>query len=264
MRLQARRPFAVGDRILGGPDVLTCVPLVAQDRRALMAQARELGALMPDCIEWRADFIADLEPEEMAALLPDLARTAGRPLLVTSRHHLEGGHRPQDEVHRLAVLEAAAATGVPCMVDIELAADPALADRVVTAARAAGVRVVRSWHNFQATPPASDLMEKLRAAQASGADVAKIAVMPTEPQDVLHLLAVGLEARKTFLEIPSVLMAMGTLGGLSRLGGGYFGSDLTFAVGQQASAPGQMPLDLVERALAALSLATPLEGGGHG
>jgi 3-dehydroquinate dehydratase-1 len=37
-------------------------------------------------------------------------------------------------------------------------------------------------------------------------------------------------------------MSMGPEGAVSRLAGGLFGSDITFAIGLQASAPGQIPI----------------------
>lgn len=253
MRLQARRPFSVGGELFGGPHVLTCVPLMAPKRTELIQQAERLGAMQPGCIEWRLDYLTERDQATIPALLAEVARAAGRPLVVTNRHHQEGGRVAQDEAHRLSLLEVAAATGIPALVDLELAAGAGAAG-VLRAARAAGVRVIRSWHEFSATPPAAALLDRLRAAQESGADVAKVAVMPQQPGDVLELLSAGLEARRTFLEIPCILIAMGALGGLTRLGGGYFSSDLTFAAGESASAPGQMDLDLVRRGLAALGL----------
>lgn len=254
MRLQAKRPVTVGTHMLGGPAVLTCVPLLAEDRRTLVEQAGRLGALRPDCIEWRADFFHTLEPGDVPGLLDEAVAASGCPLLFTNRLLGEGGHMAQDEDRRVAVLEAAAGTGVPAMVDVELATAPPLAQRVVTLARRAGVAVIRSWHDFSATPAPAILRDTLWAMQDAGADVAKIAVTPRAPEDVLALLGAGLEARRSFLEIPCILMSMGPLGAVSRLGG-YFGSDLTFAVGLRASAPGQMDLDLVRRALDALGLA---------
>jgi 3-dehydroquinate dehydratase-1 len=254
MRLQARRPVKVGERLLGGPAVLTCVPLLPADRLTLLEQARRLGSLGPDCIEWRADFFDNLEPGDVPGLLNALAAASGCPLLFTNRLPSEGGRGPQDEDRRIALLETAAGTGVPAMVDVELATAPTLAQRVMTAARRARVAVVRSWHDFSATPAPGALLDMLRAMQDTGADVAKVAVTPRVPEDVLALLAAGLEARRTFLDIPCILMSMGALGAVSRFGG-HFGSDFTFAVGLQASAPGQMDLDLVRKALPALGLA---------
>ncbi len=233
--------------------MVVCVPLLAPDRAALLAQARTLGVRRPDCIEWRADFFAGLAPEEVPALLREVAAAAGVPLLVTNRLHAEGGHASQPEDRRVAILAAAAGTGIPALVDVELATPPPLAESVAEAARRAGVAVVRSFHDFVSTPAPSALLATLRAMQEAGADVAKVAVTPRAPEDVLALLGAGLEARRTFLDIPLIVMAMGELGGVSRLAG-HFGSDLTFAVGVHASAPGQMDLDLMRGALRALGL----------
>ncbi|MDR7420979.1 MAG: type I 3-dehydroquinate dehydratase [Armatimonadota bacterium] len=252
MRLQARRPVKVGERLLGGPDVLTCVPVLAADRRTLLEQAARLGALRPDCMEWRADFFDGLEPDNVPGLLHALVAASGCPLVFTNRRQEEGGHRAQSEDRRVAILEAAASTGLPALVDVEMATAASLARRVV-AARRAGVAIIRSWHDFSATPPRAGLLDALRAMQEAGADVAKVAVTPQVPEDVLTLLGAGLEARRTFLEIPCISMAMGALGAVSRFGG-HFGSDLTFATGVQASAPGQMELELMRDGLRAMGL----------
>lgn len=258
MRLEARRPLPLGDVMLGGPLVVTCVPIVAQDRDELLSQARHLAALRPDCVEWRADFYPDLTPDQVPALLADLRAALPRPLIFTYRRQEEGGHAPADENRRLAVYAAAAATGVPALLDLELAVPPAAAAPVVRAARQAGVGIIRSWHDFTGTPPAEAILDRLRSAQEAGADVAKVAVMAHTPEDVLRLLQASLQARRTFLEIPCVALSMGTVGSITRLAGGYFGSDMTFAVGQRASAPGQLDLGLVRRNLAALGLGSAL------
>jgi len=253
MRLQAPRPVRVGDRLLGGSSVLVCVPLLAPTRDMLIEQAGRLGAMRPDCIEWRADYLQGLTAGDVPGLLREVAGAVGCPLLFTNRLHAEGGHAVQDEERRVAILEAAASTGVPAMVDVEMATPLPLARGVIRAARAARVAIIRSWHDFSTTPSRQMLLGTLRALQADGADVVKVAVTPRTPDDVLVLLDAGLEARRMFLETPAILMAMGPLGAVSRLGG-HFGSDLTFAVGLEASAPGQMSLDLVRAALAALGL----------
>ncbi len=234
--------------------MLTCVPLVADDRAELIYQCGHLGALRPDCAEWRADYFPRLEPDELPALLSEISAAAGCPLVLTNRLHGEGGHRHQGEEARVAILVAAAATGVPAMVDVEMATSPAMAERVISAARRSGAGVIRSWHDFSSTPPRETILDRLRAMQDAGGDVAKVAVMPRSPEDVLVLLGAGLEARRSFLEIPCILMSMGALGTVTRIGGGYFGSDLTYGVGFQSSAPGQTDLGFLRQALAAMGL----------
>jgi 3-dehydroquinate dehydratase-1 len=47
-------------------------------------------------------------------------------------------------------------------------------------------------------------------------------------------------------------MSMGEEGGITRIAGGLFGSDLTFALGKASSAPGQIPIADLRRAWSAL------------
>jgi 3-dehydroquinate dehydratase-1 len=109
--------------------------------------------------------------------------------------------------------------------------------------------MIGSYHNFQSTPEAHVLVAKFRDAQAKGADIGKVAVMPKEPKDVLTLLAATFEASRS-LDIPLISMSMGPYGSVSRMVGGVFGSALTFAVGKASSAPGQIPVEELRTVLA--------------
>ena len=71
--------------------------------------------------------------------------------------------------------------------------------------------------------------------------------MPRSPEDVLALLGAGIDARGS-IEHALITIAMGRLGRVSRLAGGVFGSDASFATVGPESAPGQ----LSARTLAAL------------
>jgi 3-dehydroquinate dehydratase-1 len=85
-----------------------------------------------------------------------------------------------------------------------------------------------------------------------GADIAKVAVMPKDYADVLTLLSATLKARKGAVKVPIVTMSMGSEGGITRLAGGLFGSDITFAIGKESSAPGQIPIGDLRKAMAVL------------
>ena len=74
------------------------------------------------------------------------------------------------------------------------------------------------------------------------------------PQDVLELLAATAEMADHHPETPVITMSMGALGAVSRLAGETFGSAMTFANPGQASAPGQVALDVVNEVLDSLSL----------
>ena len=68
------------------------------------------------------------------------------------------------------------------------------------------------------------------------------------------LLAATAEMTDHHPETPVITMSMGALGAVSRLCGEAFGSAMTFANPGQASAPGQVSLDIVNEVLDALHL----------
>jgi 3-dehydroquinate dehydratase-1 len=81
--------------------------------------------------------------------------------------------------------------------------------------------------------------------------VAKVAVMPQDPQDVLTLLAATHRASQR-VNLPLISMSMGGLGALSRVVGWIYGSAATFAVGKGSSAPGQMSIEELRAMLATM------------
>ena len=82
----------------------------------------------------------------------------------------------------------------------------------------------------------------------------KLAVMPQSRTDVLELLAATAEMADRHPETPIITMSMGALGAVSRLSGEALGSAMTFANPGQASAPGQVSLEVVNEVLDALHL----------
>ncbi len=109
--------------------------------------------------------------------------------------------------------------------------------------------IVASTHDFTGTPSPQVIADQLEAMAATGADVCKLAVMPHSALDVAALLT-ATATRATVSKVPLITMAMGPLGIVSRLAGQVFGSCATFAtLGDAGSAPGQVPLDEVLRAL---------------
>ncbi len=115
-----------------------------------------------------------------------------------------------------------------------------LTRHIEDAAREYGVARLYSYHNFTATPPQTEFADILKRMQQSGADIAKLAVMPCCYGDVLTLLAAGDDARSSGIDIPLITIAMGEIGKISRLAAGFFGADILFAKATSASAPGQL------------------------
>lgn len=240
---------------------LVCAPLVARTREALLAEAALVASKGPDLLEWRVDFFEGLaDAPGVARLARDIKRAAGGlPLLFTRRHAREGGEKiALTEAQVVEVYRAVCDAGDMDLVDFEMGNDTADVVALRDMSRANHIGLVLSFHDFQQTPSAQVLAQRFAQAEQMGADVAKVAVMPRSTEDVLALLSATLQASRA-LDIPVVSMAMGGLGAVSRVCGASFGSALTFAVGQSASAPGQMPIDDLSAALAVLRKAA---GGG--
>ena len=109
-------------------------------------------------------------------------------------------------------------------------------------ASGSGCLVMASNHDFQKTPSTEEMVRRLRRMEELGADAAKLAVMPTNRQDVLNLLQATVTAAET-LSVPVVTMSMGSMGVISRICGSLTGSAMTFASAGEASAPGQIPVE---------------------
>ncbi len=250
MRRPCTRPVEVKGRRIGGAIPLICLPLVAVQTPELLRQAKSLLPLRPDLLEWRIDAFGQVERiATCVKTLEALRAVIGNiPLIFTCRIDTEGGFRKLSRDHRLNLIQEAAASGLADIVDIELCNGQAFIRTVTDWAARHSVRVIGSFHDFGKTPEEADLLAKLVLAQDLGADIAKAAVMPKDYRDVLVLLGATLRAREK-LEIPIVTMAMAQIGAVTRIAGGLFGSDITFAAGKKASAPGQIPIEALRQAM---------------
>jgi 3-dehydroquinate dehydratase-1 len=231
-------------RKLGGGTPLICSPLVGRTHERLLAEAATVIAKKPDVIEWRVDYFEKIG--DTAAVLETgrglRAAVGDAPIIFTRRSIKEGGERiaiGDDEVVRL--YGAVGASHLVDFIDFEMGNDPEHVKLVCESTRASGTRLILSYHNFGYTPGVDFIVQRLLEAEWLGADVAKVAVMPRDRQDVLNLLAATLEA-DTKGRIPLITMAMGPVGSVTRMIGGVFGSSLSFAVGEGSSAPGQIPI----------------------
>ncbi len=242
---------------LGGGTPRVCVPLVASTPDAAAHAAATLPAGAADVVELRLDHLTgsagDPALVRAAVAATRAALPAQVPLLATFRSEREGGAQSADDDAYTAVVDAvladAGSPGGADAVDVELATPGVTV--LVSRAREAGLPVVVSHHDFRRTPPVDELLSILRRQGEAGADVCKVAVMPHDPDDVLALLtATRAFAREA--DRPVVTVAMGTLGLVTRLAGGVFGSALTFGSVGTASAPGQVDALRLREVLALL------------
>lgn len=228
-----------------GTKPLICTPLVETTREAIAQELAAVLAKQPDIIEWRADFFEQVaDTGEVVAVAAQIKEAAGNiPVIFTIRSQREGG-QPIPLTDRQAIeLNAAVSsnTGVE-YVDCELRNRPEDIEYLRQVAHAGNTKVIGSFHDFDHTPARTVLGQKFSEAEHYGLDVAKVAVMPKTPDDVLILLGATLAA-KASLKIPLIAVSMGTYGAVTRMIGGLFGSSLTFAAGRSRSAPGQVPIE---------------------
>ena len=256
----ATRPITIrGKPVAGGAVPLVCTPLVGRTAGALETELEAIVPKRPDVLEWRVDYFEEIGRTARVIEVGRMVRERARaiPILFTRRSKLEGGEAiPIDEPQVLEVYEAMCASGCIDLVDYELANAAADLRRVRESSRRHGVAMVVSYHNFKATPPRDELVAKFVQAAREGADIAKVAVMPTSLDDVLVLLDATLQGSRQ-VQIPLITMAMGAL---TRMVGGVFGSALTFAVGHSSSAPGQVPIDDLRTVLATVRRTAGMQG----
>ena len=235
-------------RKLGGETPLLCTPLVGRTRERLLAEAARVLLQKPDLVEWRVDFFDAIgDARAVIETARALRGVVGkRPIIFTRRAERGGGERTTiGDAAVVALYDAVAASGFVDFVDFETDNDPEHLRRVRESTRRHEVRLILSYHNLSYTPGLDYLVDRFLEAERLGGDVAMVQVMPRDRADVLRLLAATAEAdEKT--SIPLISMSVGPLGSASRMVGGLFGSWLSFAVGESASAPGQIPIgDLV-------------------
>jgi len=246
------RSVVLGD---GRPQV--CVPLVGATIAELAAAASGLDAGDYDLVELRIDFFSGWDNpaavrEAIAVVRAALPEEV--PVIFTFRTEREGGQRDIRPEAYADLLGLAIAAGVDA-IDVELFTERAFLLRIVSAAHEAGVFVVMSSHDFESTPPRAEILARLAAQQELGADVLKLAVMPSNPRDVLTMMDATAEFVAEQARCPVITMSMGGLGVVSRLAGETYGSCVTFGSVGASSAPGQIEahelraiVDLVHRA----------------
>lgn len=244
----------VRDVLIGEGAPKVCVPIVGRSREDILRQMKEGKASGADLAEWRADWYADLwEPKALEETLGALREGLGNlPLLATFRTAGEGGEREAAAAEYEEFLMRVLASGSTDLLDVELFMGEDLLKRICREAHGRGVKVVASSHDFQKTPPKEEMVGRLIKMQEAGADLLKIAVMPSDAGDVLTLLSATWEMKSCHAVQPVISMSMGSLGVLSRISGEIFGSALTFGAAGQASAPGQLGVEELRTALGIL------------
>lgn len=220
-----------------------CVPMMGATVEELRREAKALKKAGTQMAEWRMDWFEGIrEKEKTITALSELRKELGNlPLLATLRTKKEGGNIDIEPEDYRRLYETILAEKQADIIDLELFFHRETVKELLASARSCGVKTVVSSHDFQKTPKAEEMKNRLIFMEQMGCDIAKLAVMPQSAEDVAELLKATAQSAKT-LSCPIVTMSMGKKGIISRMAGEIFGSAITFACVNKASAPGQLPL----------------------
>jgi 3-dehydroquinate dehydratase-1 len=245
-------PITIRNLVIGEGAPKIIVPTTASTADEVLAQARAIGSNPAvDIIEYRIDYLNfDTDAAQVAALGKQLLAAAnGKPLILTFRTKSEGGSKEITDKEYGDLYLALIKAHFIDILDVEMFRQPSVVREVVDAAHAAGIKVVMSSHDFRKTPATAEIVSRLREQDKMGADILKIAVMPHNVADVLKLLDATEQIRDRYSRKPLLTMSMGGLGAVSRFSGQVFGSDLTFGMIGEASAPGQVDAKALRQVL---------------
>lgn len=222
---------------------LICIPLTGKNKDEIKDELQTIIPQHPDLIEWRVDFLDGIVDTEYVLTIADMiTNTSDIPTLVTIRSEKEGGEKiPLSEDEKVNLLCDISKRTKVDLLDFEVLNKPEYIHELRRQTSEQHQQLILSCHHFEYTPSNTIMMEHMCLAESYGADLAKMAAMPRSKDDVLRLLEWTRQADKA-LHIPVISMSMGQIGSLSRIVGWAYGSMITFGVGKQSSAPGQIPV----------------------
>jgi len=189
-----------------------------------------------DVFEIRADMFNSGPGELVSSVTGTLnrCRELGKATLLTIRSVAEGGHCRLSDTERLdlylKLLEHCDG------IDIEVEAGGKLWHVLCDACKDAGKLLVGSFHDFEKTPPDSEIEKMFAKSRELGGDLFKVACAAGEPDDVARILAFTSRHRMEGV----IALSMGPLGLISRVAAPVLGSLLTYGYVSASSAPGQL------------------------
>ena len=263
---QGERSVVLGE---GMPKI--CVPITGRTLEEIVDQASNAASVFPDFVEWRVDYFEEIHPLEaspsggelpvntVSSVFPAVDRALkkmadvlnGLPILFTVRTATEGGRialYPEDYIGLL--LHAAERPEVSAIDVEELRTDSDM-EILTREIQARHKPVIGSAHFFGKMPKKPEQMELMDRISRTGADVLKLAAMPSDSRGVLKMMEMA-EEENRLTDKPVIAIAMGKIGMVSRVSGALTGSCVTFGTVDAESAPGQIPVSTLRIILEAL------------
>ncbi len=229
-----------------------CVPLVGSTKKEIIEQCMRANESAAEIIEWRVDYFDDVaDLEKVYDVVAVLREMTDKLLLFTFRTKEEGGEQSISLTAYQNLYTNIAYLGLVDLMDVELSVAQFLGRDFINDLKNAAVKIIMSSHDFEKTPADGELVYRVNVMNQFGADIGKLAVMPHNLQDVLRVMGIPQKVR-VFNQLPLAVMAMGDLGKVTRVSGEIIDSVFTFGSLNQASAPGQIPVEQLAQILDAL------------
>lgn len=224
-----------------------CVPIMGKKKEDILEQAKKVITMKPDMIEFRADYLEVVDKDIFVGVIDEIKKIiTDTELVFTFRTKAEGG---ECEINAQEYKEICMTSATVCdYVDVEVMGHAEIAKDLIATIHKEGAKVIGSNHHFDKTPADDEIIEIMKTMENAGADICKIAVMPEEKEDVIRFMKVS-EKLCHIISTPIITMAMGELGAITRVCTRQTGSCVTFAVGVNASAPGQIDVHMARKLL---------------
>ncbi len=218
--------------------------IVALDGNRLRENLEKARRLRIDLVEARLDLLEEITPEKIKSFLDAIANF-GFYAVSTLRPTWEGGKFIKSEEERLELLKEVIKHPATGAVDIELKSS--ILPEIIPLVRAEGKKLIVSYHDFEKTPPNSEIEEIAKRCKEAGADIVKVAFMGKKEEDASRVCCV-----LSRFNHPKIFMVMGESGSFTRVVGFSFGSLLTYTFFGKPVAPGQIEAERLIKLLSSV------------
>jgi 3-dehydroquinate dehydratase-1 len=202
---------------------------------------KNIQSLCVDVLEVRVDKFQSCDIDHIKGNILK-RKKIGVPLILTIRNAKEeGGISHISDSVKLRIFESAA----PLVDAIDIELNSLIISKVIKLAKKNKNLIIVSSHNFKDTPRDAELEKIFKNARKKGADIVKIATKANSLDDVNRLMQFTARHKKHHV----ITMSLGNIGSISRLTFPSAGSLLTYSYVGQPSAPGQIPLDVLQKHL---------------
>ena len=200
---------------------MLCVTVARTRHKHTIQEHLDVAAEGAKLVEIRLDYIA------RSIDLSRLLKNRPTPVVVTCRRKEDGGRWERSEEDRLMLLRQTIAQGVE-YVDLE-------EDTALKVPRYGKTKRIVSLHNYEGTP--DDLEAIHQRLSKLDADIVKIAVKANSFADAARVIELMKNAK-----VPTIGIAMGDYGSLTRILGPRYGAPFTYCVfnPDRRVAPGQL------------------------